>query len=149
MALAKKAGCVCVSWGYEWKEKRHWNRCLSSTLSLGFMRNEEQISRNYWSCAYSLLPCYLTGSDLYCSHRTGLMACQGNLVGEGGICIALSGMQYMFQLSLLKPHVSADGVTTLWSVSTTMPFRKPWAVISVTHQRQYPLKMACSQLAAH
>lgn len=106
------SGSPCIPEGMS-KEKWPWNRFLSSALSLGFVRNEEQISCNYRSCAYSLLPCYLTESDLYCSHRMGLMACQGNLVGEGGVCIALSGRQYMFQLALLKSHISAYGVATV------------------------------------
>lgn len=94
-----------------------------SVLSLEFVRNEEQIPCSYWSCVYSLLACYLTRGDLYCSHRTALMACWGNLVGEGDVCIVLLGMQYMFQLALLRPHISGYGAATVWSVSTTMPFR--------------------------
>lgn len=99
------------------------NRFLFSALSLGFERNEEQISCNCWSWVYCLLPCYLTGGDLYCSHRMALMACWGNLVGAGAISTVLSGMQYMFQLALLKPHIPGYGVATVWSVSPTMPFR--------------------------
>lgn len=112
-APLKKSGCVRVSRGCECKEKWAWDRFPFSALSLGLVRNEEQTLCHYWSCVYSLVACYLTRGDLYCSRRTALMTCWGSLVGEGDVCIVLLGMQYMFQLALLRPHISGYGAATV------------------------------------